>query len=118
MYLIFSNSIDEERNKQSSDSSNTIRHPHQNTSIPWSDVKVIDIETRNSKPTAGHPDRQSNRRTSSVIVSGRVGNYQEKERFHSEPSAIEQLSYIGRSHSSRLTQMICQQSTAWYYYRH
>lgn len=74
-YLLFRDIIHEERNQQTSDSTNPVRHAHQDTGVSWRDIQMIDIETRDGKTTARDADRESDRSCSTVLGCRRMGHH-------------------------------------------
>lgn len=79
---------------------------------------MIDIETRNGETAARDADRKSYRSRGSILGRRRVCHHQEEERLHPETTAIENLPNIRRRHDAAFTEMIRQQTAAWYNHRH
>jgi len=79
---------------------------------------MIDVEAGNGETAARDADREGDRSRGSILGRRRVCHHQEEERLHSEATAIENLPDIRRRHDATFTDIIRQQTAAWYNNRH
>ena len=110
--------VHKDRDEQSSDGTNSIRQSHQDAGISGSDIKMIDIESGNSKSTASHTNSQSGGGNKAISTCGCTRHYQKEKCLHPETSTVEELPNISSCHDSTLTKVIRQQTTKRYDDRH
>lgn len=116
--LLLRDVVDEERNQEASDGADPVGHTHQDAGVSGRDVQMIDVEAGNGETAARDADREGDRSRGSVLGRRRVCHHQEEERFHTETAAIENLPDIRRRQDAAFTEMIRQQTAAWYNHRH
>lgn len=118
MYLFLRDVIHEERNQETSNGTNPVGHTHQDAGVSRRDVQMIDIKTGNGETAARDADREGDRSRGSIPGRCRLCYHQEEKRFHTETTAIENFPDIRRRHDAAFTEMIRQQTAAWYNHRH
>lgn len=101
--------------KTSGDGADAVGHTHQDTGVLWSNVQVVNVEPGNGKTAKSHPQAERDDGRRGILAIG----HDEKERsLHTEATAVEDLTHLGRVQNAFLPKMVGQDTAARHHYRH
>lgn len=92
-HFVFGERFDDDGTKHAGKCADAVGNAHEDGSVTWGDVQVIDVESRNGKSTETDSEDKGSDGVSGIAT---VSDHHEENGLHSESATVEHFTHHSR----------------------